>query len=49
MRLRNGNVHSAEGALSEARAYLIKQKIPYRELIPNTEHYYNKVRPAVHR
>jgi len=33
----------------KARAYLIKQKIPYRELIPNTEHYYNKVLPAVHR
>ncbi|MCP4756133.1 MAG: glutathione S-transferase family protein [Proteobacteria bacterium] len=33
----------------KARAYLIKQQIPYQELIPTTEHYYKVVLPAVHR
>ena len=33
----------------KARAYLIKQNIPYRESVPATAHYYNKVLPAVHR
>lgn len=33
----------------KARAYLIKQRIPFRELTPTTEHYYNRVLPAVHR
>jgi len=33
----------------KARAYLIKQKIPYQELTPTTERYYKVVLPAVHR
>ncbi|MBW1813191.1 MAG: glutathione S-transferase [Deltaproteobacteria bacterium] len=33
----------------KARAYLIKQKIPYRELTPGTDHYYNSVLRAIHR
>ena len=33
----------------KARAYLIKQHIPYRELTPTTGHYYEKVLPVVHR
>ncbi|MBU4315841.1 MAG: glutathione S-transferase [Proteobacteria bacterium] len=33
----------------KARSYLIKQGIPYRELVPKTEHYLNDVLPAVHR
>ena len=33
----------------KARAYLIKQKIPFRESTPNTEHYLKDVLPAVHR
>jgi glutathione S-transferase len=33
----------------KARAYLIKQRIPYRELANATEHYYKVVLPAVHR
>ena len=33
----------------KARAYLIKQKIPYQELAPVTDHYYKVVLPAVHR
>ena len=33
----------------KARSYLIKQKIPYRESTPNTEHYVKVVLPAVHR
>lgn len=34
---------------SKARSYLIKQRIPYRELAPVTDHYYKVVLPAVHR
>ncbi len=33
----------------KARAYLIKQRIPYRELVSATEQYFNVVLPAVHR
>ncbi|MCP4754838.1 MAG: glutathione S-transferase [Proteobacteria bacterium] len=33
----------------KARSYLIKQKIPFRELIPTTDHFYKKVLPVVHR
>jgi glutathione S-transferase len=33
----------------KARAYLIKQNIPYRELVNATDHYFNAVLPAVHR
>ncbi|MBW2329053.1 MAG: glutathione S-transferase [Deltaproteobacteria bacterium] len=33
----------------KVRAYLIKQKIPYRELAPGTDHYYNTVLSAIHR
>ncbi len=33
----------------KARSYLIKQKIPYRESTPNTEHYIKDVLKAVHR
>jgi len=33
----------------KARAYLIKQKIPYRELATITEHFFKDVLPAVHR
>lgn len=33
----------------KARAYLIKQRIPYQELSPVTDHYYKEVLPAVQR
>jgi len=33
----------------KVRAYLIKQKIAYRELAPGNEHYYNAVLPSIHR
>lgn len=33
----------------KARAYLIKQKIPYRELATATKHFFKDVMPAVHR
>jgi len=33
----------------KARAYLIKQKIPYREMAPGNDHYYNAILPAIHR
>jgi hypothetical protein len=33
----------------KARAYLIKQRIPYRELANATEHYFKVVLSAVHR
>ncbi len=33
----------------KARSYLIKQGIPYRELIPKTAHFRNNVLPTVHR
>ena len=33
----------------KARSYLIKQGIPYRELIPKTGHFKNEVLPVVHR
>ncbi|MCP4750144.1 MAG: glutathione S-transferase family protein [Proteobacteria bacterium] len=33
----------------KVRSYLIKQKIPYRELTTATEHFWKEVLPAVHR
>jgi glutathione S-transferase len=33
----------------KARAYLIKQKIPYRELAPSSEQFVNNVIPKIHR
>ena len=46
----NAGIHTLYGTplslyTGKARAYLIKQRIPYREITPTTAHFRDQVRP----